>query len=266
MLYKGNLLKMHAQLNDVIAYQLPIGSDLVDMNTLIGKDLTWTYQHQINCVHCGKKTKTSFSQGYCYTCFTSLPQTDVGIINPELDESHLGISRDMAWAKENSLKPHYVYLSFSSNVKVGVTRESQIPTRWIDQGAIRAIKLAKTPNRHIAGIIEVALKAHFADKTNWRNMLKNKGEATVDLKIEKLRAAELLHPEFKQYLCMEDELVELNFPVEQYPKKITSVSFDKLDRYKGKLSGIKGQYLMFDDGKVLNIRKHNGYLLELEIE
>lgn len=266
MLYKGNLLKMHAQLKDVIAYQLPIGDDFVDMNALIGKNLTWTYQHQINCVHCGKKTKTSFSQGYCYTCFTSLPQTDAGIINPELDESHLGISRDMEWSKENSLKPHYVYLAFSSNVKVGVTRESQIPIRWIDQGAIRAVKLAKTPNRHIAGVIEVALKEHFADKTNWRNMLKNEGEATVDLRLEKLRAAELLHPELQQYVCKEDELFELNFPVEQYPEKITSISFDKLETYKGKLKGIKGQYLIFEGDKVLNIRKHNGYLVELEIE
>lgn len=266
MQYKGNLFKMRTQLKDVITYELPIGDDSVDMNTLIGKKLSWTYLKQINCVHCGKKTKTSFSQGHCYTCFTSLPQTDVSIMNPELDESHLGISRDMEWSKEHSLKPHYVYLAFSSNLKVGVTRESQIPTRWIDQGAVGAIKLAKTPNRHIAGIIEVALKANFADKTNWRAMLKNSGEIDVDLKLEKSKAAELLHPELRQYICSEDEAYELNYPVEQYPEKITSYSFDKLDSYEGILKGIKGQYLIFEGGQVINIRKHNGYLVELKVD
>ena len=232
MLYKGNLLKMRTQLKDVITYELPIGDDFVDMNSLIGKKLTWTYQNQINCVHCGKRTKTSFFQGHCYTCFISLPQTDAGIMNPELDESHLGISRDMEWAKAHSLKPHYVYLAFSSNLKVGVTRESQIPTRWIDQGAVGAIKLAKTPNRHIAGIIEVALKEHFADKTNWRAMLKNEGEVSVDLKLEKEKAAALLHPELQQYICSEEKVYELNYPVEQYPEKVTSLSFDKLDTFE----------------------------------
>jgi hypothetical protein len=266
MQYKGNLFKMRTQLKDVITYELPIGDDFVDMNTLIGKKLTWTYQNQINCVHCGKKTKTSFSQGYCYTCFTSLPQTDASIMNPELDESHLGISRDMEWSKENSLKPHYVYLAFSSNLKVGVTRESQIPTRWIDQGAIRAIKLAKTPNRHIAGIIEVALKEHFADKTNWRAMLKNEGEASVDLKSEKQKAADLLHLELQQYVSADEKVYELNYPVEQYPEKVTSLSFDKVDSFEGELQGIKGQYLIFEGGKVMNIRKHNGYFVELKVE
>ena len=266
MLYKGNLLKMRTQLKDVITYELPIGDDLVDMNKLIGKKLTWTYQHQINCVHCGKKTKTSFFQGYCYKCFKSLPQTDASIVNPELDESYLGISRDMEWSKENSLKPHYVYLAFSSNLKVGVTRESQIPTRWIDQGAVRAIKLAKTPNRHIAGIIEVALKEHFADKTNWRAMLKNEGEANVDLNVEKEKAMALLHPELQQYVCADDDIYELNYPVQKYPVKINSLSFDKIETYEGELMGIKGQYLIFDDGKVMNIRKHNGYLVELKVE
>ncbi|RXQ95007.1 DUF2797 domain-containing protein [Ancylomarina salipaludis] len=266
MLYKGNLLKMRTQLKDVITYELPIGDAFVDMNGLIGKKLTWTYLHQINCVHCGKQTKTSFSQGYCYTCFKSLPETDTSIMNPELDESYLGISRDMEWSKEHALKPHYVYLAYSSNLKVGVTRESQIPTRWIDQGAVRAIKLAKTPNRHIAGVIEVALKEHFADKTNWRAMLKDEGEISVDLKMEKQKAAGLLHPELQQYLSPEDDIWELNYPVAQYPEKITSLSFDKLDLYEGELKGIKGQYLMFEDGKVINIRKHNGYFVELKVE
>ena len=170
----------------------------------------------------------------------------------------------MEWAKENSLKPHYVYLAYSGNVKVGVTRESQVFTRWMDQGASCAIKLAKTPNRHIAGIIEVALKEHFSDKTKWREMLKLHETKEVDLLAEKSRAVELLHPELKQYVCDEDDIAKMNYPVDQYPQKITSFGFDKITEYSGVLKGIKGQYLIFDDGKVINIRKHSGYLVELK--
>lgn len=263
---QGNISKMRTKLSNKVEYSLPIGDELVDVNSLINKELKFTYLEQINCIHCGKKTKTSFSQGFCYSCFTTLPQTDASILRPELDLSYLGISRDMVWAKENSLKPHYVYLAFSGNLKVGVTRESQVPTRWIDQGAVKAIKLAKTPNRHIAGVIEVALKEHFSDKTNWREMLKFKNDTDIDLLNEKQKAAELLHPELKQYVSTEDEVLDINYPVVEFPEKITSFGFDKLKEFSGILKGIKGQYLIFEGGKVINIRKHNGYLIELKVE
>jgi len=260
----GNILKMRSFIDKEVQYQLPIGADLIFMNELIGKKISIKYLNIINCIHCGKKTKTSFAQGYCYKCFKTLPQTDAGILKPELDQSHLGISRDMKWAKENSLKPHYVYLALSSHVKVGVTRETQVPTRWIDQGASKAIKLAFTPNRHIAGVIEVALKEHFSDKTNWRNMLKNIINKDVNLLKEKNKALSLLHPELKQYLCKQDDILEIEFPVTKYPSKVSSINIDKEIEYSGILVGIKGQYLIFDDDKVINIRKYAGYLFEIE--
>jgi hypothetical protein len=263
---QGNIRKMHADLKEVVEYQLPIGEELIPMNPLIGKQIHFNYLGQINCIHCGKKTKTSFAQGYCYSCFTKLPQTDDSILRPELDLSYLGISRDMEWAKKNSLRPHYVYLAYSGNLKVGVTRESQVPTRWIDQGASKAIKLAKTPNRHIAGVIEVALKEHFSDKTNWRQMLKLSTVEELDLLAEKQKAFNFLHPELQQYLSDEDQIVEINYPMISPPEKIVSFGFEKLKEYSGILKGIKGQYLIFEDGKVLNIRKHNGYLIEISVE
>jgi len=263
---QGNIRKMQIELKDHVVYHLPIGDELISMNPLIGKNIKLSYLGQINCIHCGKKTKTSFSQGYCYSCFTSLPQCDPSIVRPELDLSYLGISRDMEWAKKNALQPHYVYLAYSSNVKVGVTRESQVPTRWIDQGAIKAIKLAKTPNRHIAGVIEVALKEHFSDKTKWREMLKEQSETEVDLLVEKQKAAELLHPELQQYVSAENNTYTISYPVAVFPEKVTSFGFDKEKEFSGILKGIKGQYLIFEGGKVINIRKHNGYLVELEIE
>nr|WP_320117852.1 DUF2797 domain-containing protein [uncultured Marinifilum sp.] len=263
---QGNIRKMHTKLGETVSYTLPIGNKLIDMNSLIGKKISLSYLGQINCIHCGKKTKTSFAQGYCYSCFTTLPQTDPSIVRPELDLSYLGISRDMEWAKENSLKPHYVYLAYSGNLKVGVTRESQVPTRWMDQGATKAIKLAKTPNRHIAGVIEVALKEHFSDKTNWRQMLKQENHTDIDLLAEKKKAADFLHSELQQYVCKEDNVYDIAYPVKEVSDKITSFGFEKLKDFSGVLKGIKGQYLIFEAGKVINIRKHNGYLVELKVE
>lgn len=263
---QGNISKMRTELGESVSYQLPIGDELVDMNSLIGKKISLNYLEQINCIHCGKKTKTSFAQGYCYSCFTTLPQTDESILRPELDLSYLGISRDMEWSKKNTLQPHYVYLAYSGNVKVGVTRESQVPTRWMDQGAIKAVKLAKTPNRHIAGVIEVALKVHFSDKTNWRAMLKQENYTDIDLFIEKKKAIDFLHPELKQYVCSEDEVYDIAYPVTETLDKITSFGFEKIKEFSGILKGIKGQYLIFENGKVINIRKHNGYLVELKAE
>lgn len=257
-------MKMRTEFGEPIKYFLPIGEEVIPMNELINKEVTFRFQNQINCIHCGRKTNKSFSQGFCYPCFTTVPEADPAIVKPELDQAHLGVSRDMEWAKKNSLVDHYVYLAVSSGLKVGVTRHTQVPTRWIDQGASYAIKLAKTPYRNLAGQIEVALKGHFADKTNWRKMLTNMIQESVDLNEEKQKAIELLPNDLKEYISDEDEVVELNYPVENYPVKVTSVGFDKVPEFTGRLAGIKGQYLIFGNGAVINIRKHNGYLVELE--
>ncbi len=158
-----------------------------------------------------------------------------------------------------------MYLAISSGVKVGVTRSTQIPTRWMDQGARRAIKLAETPNRYTAGLIEVALKEHISDRTQWQRMLKNQLVEGVDLLDKKKEMLEHLTDELLKYKCNDNDITEIIYPVEEYPEKVKSLSFDKLNEIEGRLWGIKGQYLMFDDGTVLNIRKHNGYKVSLEI-
>ena len=260
---QGNLLKMRTEINHPVDYYLPIGTDEIYMNEMIGKQLHLSYQHQINCIHCGRVTKTSFAQGYCYPCFQSLPETDACILRPELCEAHLGKSRDQAWAEQHCLQDHYVYLALSSALKVGVTRHSQVPTRWIDQGAWKAIKLAKTPNRNLAGQIEVALKEHLTDKTNWRHMLTNQLLMGVNLHIEKMKIKNKLPDSLKEYYVNDDEVVELNYPVSTFPEKVKSFGFDKQPDFEGKLVGIKGQYLIFEEGNVINIRKHGGYQIEL---
>ncbi len=262
MNYSGNILKMESRIiNGVVNYTLSVGSAFINMNKLIGQNLYFSYSGQINCIYCGRKTKKSYAQGYCYPCMVSLPQTDQCIMRPELCKAHLGISRDMEWSKSHCLSNHFVYLAVSSGLKVGVTRESQIPTRWIDQGAVKGIILAKTPNRNTAGRIEVFLKNFLADKTDWRKMLTNNINTSINLITEKSKVKELLKKEFKEFIYNDDTVYKINYPVNKYPDKITSISLDKLPEFEKKLIGIKGQYLIFDDNTAINIRKHNGYYI-----
>lgn len=248
---------------DPVQYFLPVGETEIPMNELIGKSISLKFTGQINCISCGKKTKTSFGQGFCYNCLQTAPEASETIMRPELSKAHLGIARDMEWAREHDLIEHFVYLAVSGELKVGVTRHHQVPTRWIDQGASDAIILAHTPNRHIAGIIEVYLKNFYSDKTNWRSMLQNNAIQEYDLPNEKMNAKLLLPLELQQYYYDENKIWKLNYPVKNFPTKANSVSFDKDPIISGTLNGIKGQYLIFGDGRVLNLRKHSGYWLEV---
>ena len=265
MNYSGTILKMQTKLTNPVEYELPIGDELVFMNHLIGKYIVFAWEKEIYCIGCGRKTNKSFAQGFCYPCFISAPETSECILRPQLCQAHEGIARDMDWAKNNCLQNHFVYLAISSGVKVGVTRSDQIPTRWIDQGAWQAIKLAQTPNRFTAGLIEVAMKEYISDRTQWQRMLKNQLIEGVNLYEKKKEMLDHLDEEQKKYECNNNDITEIIYPVEEYPEKVKSLSFDKLNEIEGRLWGIKGQYLIFDDGTVLNIRKHTGYLVSLEV-
>jgi len=259
----GQIKKMHSRIEEEVIYELPIGDELVNMNQFIGKEITLTYQNKIECVKCGRETVKSFNQGFCYPCFKNAPEAADWIIHPEKSQAHLGIEdRDLEFEKSVQLQPHVVYLSLTSGIKVGITRGPQVPTRWIDQGAVKAIKLAVTPNRYLAGMIEVCLKAHLDDKTNWRKMLMNI-YPDVDLIAKKEEVKNLLDEEYHQYIETKDEVLTIPFPVTDYPVKVKSIGFDKVPEYTGVLKGIKGQYLLFENGIVLNIRKHGGYIISL---
>jgi len=263
---EGLIKKMRTEwpgTNEEVRYFLPLGNEEVFMNELIGHKIHLHFSHEIYCIHCGRKIRKTFAQGYCYPCFIRLPETDKCILHPEMCQAHLGISRDMEWSKEHCLQDHYVYLAITSGLKVGVTRTTQVPTRWIDQGASRALRIAKTPNRYLAGVIEVFLKDHLADKTNWRNMLKETKEDEPDLLLEKQRITSLLETKFHEYLYDDPEITAITYPVRSYPEKIHSVSLDKQDLIEAELTGIKGQYLIFGTGEVINIRKHGGYVISL---
>lgn len=255
---KGNLKKMTVSLDEVVSYRLPIGDSGIDLNPRIGQPISLRYAGLIHCIKCGRETKKSFGQGFCFPCFRSAPEASECILRPELCRAHEGEARDMAWAERHCLQEHVVYLAKSSAVKVGITRNTQIPTRWIDQGASEAVVFARTPNRYTAGMLEVALKAHLTDRTNWRRMLKNEicGE---DLPAFKERLRGELTSDLSQYVDDDDAVWRIDYPVQVFPEKVKSIGFDKQPAIDGTLLGIKGQYLLLDDDRVLNIRKHQGY-------
>jgi len=256
------LKKMQAQLNDVVQYHLVDEHTSINVNELVGQKISLQFNGKVQCMNCQRFPKKLFAQGFCYDCFVNAPQAADWIIHPERSQAHLGIEdRDLEYEKMVQLKPHFVYLAVASALKVGVTRGTQIPTRWIDQGASFAIKVAETPHRQLAGEIEVALKSYFTDKTNWRKMLKNE-VADFDLEEEKWKIEDLLPNDLSQYMTEDDEVVEINYPVLEFPEKVKSVGFDKQPLIEGTLKGIKGQYFLLDDNRVLNIRKHEGYYVD----
>ena len=262
--FEGVIRKMRSYLTESVNYWLPIGDDEVKLSELVGETIRFNFLKQIYCIACGRKTNKSFNQGFCFPCFKNSPHNSECIIRPELCRGHIGEGRDPQWEEDNHNKPHVVYMAVSSEVKVGVTRDIQVPTRWIDQGAWRVMKLAETQNRYQAGMIEVHLKKFATDKTQWQKMLKNERPLELDFQFERNRLIEQLQNEYKEFICDDLSILDINYPVIQYPSKIKSHNLDKEPLLQGKLMGIKGQYLIFDGGTVINMRKYAGYNMELE--
>ena len=270
--YTGNIQKLTTSLDQTVQYLLPIGEAMVALNPLIGRNISLSYLGEINCIACGRKTSKSFSQGFCYPCFQSLAQCDSCIVKPEQCHYFEGTCREPEWGELHCLQDHYVYLANSSGIKVGITRGSQIPTRWMDQGASQALPIFRVKNRLLSGLVEVTLKQHVADKTHWQRMLKGIPEA-VDIEAKRDELFETCAKELAAILeqhdddavvpLTEESMVVINYPVIEYPSKVKSFNIDKTPDISGILMGIKGQYLILDSG-VLNIRKFSGYKVQLQ--
>ncbi|MGB3725275.1 MAG: DUF2797 domain-containing protein [Glaciecola sp.] len=278
-IFQGNIKKMRVGVspNNQVTYQLPIGENLVDMNALIGKSITVTHSGVINCVHCSRKTNKSFNQGYCFVCLRSLAQCDTCIIKPELCHYTAGTCREPEWGESHCLQDHFVYLSNTGQIKVGITKfvndGNGVSSRWIDQGASQAIAIYRVKERLLSGLIETEIAKHMGDKTNWRTMLKGQPEtlelATMRDKVHVLvaeKVAELQQQHGLQAIQpLDTPPVIIDYPVTQYPVKIKSINLDKEKVFTGTLLGIKGQYLMLDADRVINIRKYTGYDWNIEV-
>jgi len=259
------LHKMKAIHGTPVQYFLRSVGEEIPLNNWVGLPLEIVYSGEIHCIHCGRQVKKTYGQGYCYPCFLSVPETSECVLRPELCQAHLGISRDMEWSKDHCLQDHFVYLALTSAVKIGVTRSSQIPERWIDQGAWKAIRLARTPNRYTAGLMEVALKNHLPDKTNWRHMLTDKKATEIDLREIKTAALKWIPDDLVPFFYGDDTITTIDYPVSSYPSSVHQLNLPNTTVFKGILTGIRGQYLIFKDGTVFNVRAHQGYVVNLTV-
>ncbi len=266
-----HLRKMSTRLGDEAEYALPQlhileRSGSVPVNPWVGREVSIRFSGNIHCVVTGKKIRKTFGEGMSYEAFLSSPLNVESIIRPELSRIHEGIAlRDKAWEEEHHNRPHYLYLSRTSHVKVGVTRTSNVPSRWIDQGATEAIIVAETPYRQLAGLMEVALKDHMPDKTAWQAMLKNETQDTVSLVAWKDQVLRLLPEDYEAFFYPSDQVTAIRYPVREYPLKVKSLKLDTTPEFSGKLLGIKGQYLLLDGGRVFNVRAHAGHEVEIRV-
>ena len=273
MTMRGSLKKMRTQLVNARAqYQLPIGDEFVDLNALIGQPIRFKYTGRITCIECNKPTKKSFSQGFCYPCFIKLAQCDMCIMKPETCHYAAGTCREPQWGEMFCFQPHYIYLANSSGIKVGITRHTQVPTRWIDQGAVQALPIFKVSSRKLSGLIEVIFAKHISDKTSWQQMLKGQAEA-INLVAKRDELVTICQADIDALLqsyspeditlLTDEAVVTIDYPVDHYPVKVKSFNMDKDPDVAGVLQGIKGQYLLLDTG-VINIRKYTGYEIEFD--
>ena len=273
MIWEGNVRKMGSVVNDLseVNYRFR-GADVLSplqeegANSWIGRKIKLSFGGMIHCVETGKAIKKTFGEGLSYDAFLRSPLACPSIVRPELSRIHEGIAlRDEEWEREHHLQPHVLYISQTSHAKVGVTRASNLPSRWVDQGAVGAVVVAHAPYRQLAGEMEVALKHVLSDKTNWRAMLQ-KVELDVEVLIEAKDAClDELGGAYESFFEMSDAVTSLRFPVLKYPGKVQSVKLDKEPVVEGVLAGIKGQYWIFEDGRVWNVRSHTGYRVRLEV-
>ena len=267
----GTLRKMKVTFSQPINYYFRLGEQEIFLNDCLGKNIKLNFTGEIFCIQCNRKTSKSFQQGYCYPCMSRLYECGLCVIRPEKCKAHQDYCPENDWAHEQCLKPHIVYLANSSGLKVGITRESNVINRWIDQGAKQGIPIMRVSNRYQSGLIELHLKQYVKDRTDWRKMLQKEIDS-IDLQYFRNQlfnqAEEGLSRVTSQFsseqieFIKESDSISLSYPIIKYPEKIKTLSFDKTAEIDGRLEGIKGQYLIFDTG-VINIRKFAGYQVAL---
>lgn len=260
------LKKMTVHYAKPVGYELTLENQTIQLNSLLNKKIVMQFLGEIHCIQCDRKIKKTFQQGYCFPCMQKINDCNNCIIHPEKCLVETGRCDPADWAHAHCHQQQIVYLANSSALKVGITRASNIPARWIDQGAVQALPIFQTSNRYQAGLLEVALKHYVSDKTNWRVMLQEEAKS-ISLEAEKKRLLSLaeknISPILEKYtdeitLLKDQTAMTVEYPIVAYPSKITALSFDKTPMIEGVLLGIKGQYLILNTG-VLNIRKFGGY-------
>ncbi|KMP12090.1 hypothetical protein UZ36_01990 [Candidatus Nitromaritima sp. SCGC AAA799-C22] len=260
----GQLQKMTHQADTPVQYFLSLGGESYPVTSEVGRHVTMKFAGTITCVECGRRIKKTYNDGYCFPCTRDLPENDICSVRPEKCRHDQGSEADREFYRTHCNIDHFVYLSLTSGVKVGITRYWNIPGRWIDQGAVKAVIIAKVPRRILSGKIEVALAKKLSDRTNWRKMLLGQVE-DVDLTTLRDEAVEWIPEDMKEYALRDEPVQAFTYPVQSVPEKISSHNLDKEHEFTDRLTGIKGQYLIFES-RVINLRKYAGYHLEFSFD
>lgn len=260
-----------------VSYETPGGAALSR-----GQRLSFRHTGRFECVACGRDAKKLFD-GFCFPCLKGKAQADACVMSPHLCHFGQGTCREPDWGLSFCYQPHYVYLSYTDKFKVGITRESQVPARWIDQGATAATLVARVASRHQAGVLEKILTEVVSDRSHWSNMLKagnaRPSAEDVQAKHAEVRAFLSTHPMVasgghlvpfpgeaspRPIEFLAPRVVYLEFPLpDVMPAKIVSSNLDKSPTVEGEVLGAKGQYVFFADA-VFNVRRHEGYVADVD--
>lgn len=274
---EGTLQKLSVQWGEPARYELllsapeTIGSGSgtaapgLDVNALLGRVLDIEYLEHIACCHCGRRTRKSFAQGYCYPCFRSLARCDLCVVSPDRCHYAAGTCREPEWGESFCMQPHLVYLANSTGPKVGITRRGAERGRWLDQGATQGLVIMEAPTRHLAGLAEVAVGRYLTDRTDWRALVRGDAEP-VDLPLlrDRLRRLDADDPLVDDQVRWAPDYapLALSYPILRYPSRIRRFRLERDRRVRATLVGVKGQFLLFDQG-VLNVRQHTGFHVRL---
>lgn len=253
------------------SYSLLYGDTKLDLTGAVGRHIKLSHTGKFACCYCGRSIKKTYHGGYCFPCMQNLARCDLCVVKPELCHFHLGTCREPEWGLNHCMKPHILYASYTSGLKVGLTRKERLKNRWLEQGALGAVALLELNSRYHAGLIESHMAASIADKTNWRKMLaqetlpenvwiQNK-EHILDLMGKALFA----HTDkVTDYKLIEPKWFDLAIDV-VVPQKIKSIK-PKLDEpIEGVLKAFRGHYMVFDEA-VVNMRSLVGYELNITID
>lgn len=272
IVWSGILRKMRVVDSEPVGYHLRdavVGAaPSVDheLTPYVGGAVRLRFTGDIHCTLCGRAVKKTFGDGYCFPCSQSRAEADLCIVRPEL--CHHGQPdhpcRDESFAQSQCFQPHVLYVSLTSGLKVGITRRVNVPSRWIDQGAVAAVPVAVLPDRRAVGLLEKKLSDEgFADRTHWTLMLKgDPPDGELEPFADRV-AGQLTDWGASGVLPASQRTVRrFRYPVLRWPQRVTSFNLDKTPEVGGRLDGIKGQYLIFDGG-VINLRKYSGYRVEV---
>ncbi len=254
-------------------YHLRLGEHSEPLNAWLGHDIALHFTGSIVCVHCQRLTRKSFGQGHCYPCFKRLARCDTCMMAPERCHYFQGTCREPEWGERHCFAPHVVYLAASSGAKVGITKPSQMPTRWLDQGAVQALPILSVASRQQSGMVEALFKSEISDRTHWQRMLK--GETSdVDLTILRDDLMDRLAPGLESLRAQfgedaiathpEQHVARFHYPVLAWPTRVSALNLDRTPHVQGRLMGLKGQYLILDGG-VINLRKYTGYQVSVTL-